>query len=220
MSKLSKDAIVKALQEFTRCAPLLGRAPGVDIPHSVSCDVSDALLKQRHPNGGFLVGPTMWSPKRQEGTTKIFGPAYTVQYARLDDPAPKLASHYVRVVGLLVLRALTVRQIDSVPEGSVVFISVPPNIPNAAYGGLMSTRAKALGAVGTVIDGRFRDLQEHRDLEFPVSRSSNTGDDFKSLKRALGLCSRRRNCFALRDDQGRCYEYPSEAANRSAGRDH
>lgn len=35
----------------------------------------------------------------------------------------------------------------------------------------MSNRAKYLGAVGTVIDGRLRDLQEHRDLEFPVSIS-------------------------------------------------
>jgi regulator of RNase E activity RraA len=33
----------------------------------------------------------------------------------------------------------------------------------------MSTRAQHSGAVGTVIDGRLRDLQEHRDLNFPVS---------------------------------------------------
>ena len=33
----------------------------------------------------------------------------------------------------------------------------------------MSNRAKYLGAAGTVIDGRLRDLQEHRDLEYPVS---------------------------------------------------
>lgn len=32
----------------------------------------------------------------------------------------------------------------------------------------MSNRAKYLGAVGTVIDGRLRDLQEHRDLDYPV----------------------------------------------------
>lgn len=32
----------------------------------------------------------------------------------------------------------------------------------------MSTRAQYSGAVGTVIDGRLRDLQEHRDLGFPV----------------------------------------------------
>jgi len=32
----------------------------------------------------------------------------------------------------------------------------------------MSTRAKYSGAVGTVVDGRIRDLQEHRDLDYPV----------------------------------------------------
>lgn len=32
----------------------------------------------------------------------------------------------------------------------------------------MSTRAQASGAVGSVIDGRFRDLQEQRDLNYPV----------------------------------------------------
>jgi regulator of RNase E activity RraA len=34
----------------------------------------------------------------------------------------------------------------------------------------MSLRAQTLGAAGVIIDGRVRDLQEHRDLEFPVSQ--------------------------------------------------
>ncbi|CAD6586928.1 MAG: hypothetical protein TREMPRED_004606 [Tremellales sp. Tagirdzhanova-0007] len=114
---MPEDPIIKALYPFT------------------TCDCSDALLKLKYPNGGFLAGPTMWSPKRQEGDTKIIGRAYTI---------------------------------DSVPKGSVVFISSPPNIPNAVYGGLMSARAQTSGAVGTVVDGRIRDLQEHRDLGFPI----------------------------------------------------
>ena len=32
----------------------------------------------------------------------------------------------------------------------------------------MSTRAQYSGAVGTIVDGRIRDLQEHRDLGYPV----------------------------------------------------
>jgi regulator of RNase E activity RraA len=32
----------------------------------------------------------------------------------------------------------------------------------------MSNRAKVAGAVGTVVDGRIRDLNEHRELEYPV----------------------------------------------------
>ncbi len=60
------------------------------------CDVSDALCKLKYRNGGFLSGITMWSPRRQDGPTKIIGPAYTVKYAALDDPAPKHPTHYVR----------------------------------------------------------------------------------------------------------------------------
>ena len=63
----------------------------------LSCDVSDALCKLKVPHGGFLPGLTMWSPQRQDGNTKIIGPAYTVQYAPLDDPRPKHPSHYVRL---------------------------------------------------------------------------------------------------------------------------
>lgn len=50
----------------------------------------------------------------------------------------------------------------------MVFVTSTPATSNALYGGLMSTRAKASGAVGSVIDGRFRDLQEQRDLDYPV----------------------------------------------------
>ena len=32
----------------------------------------------------------------------------------------------------------------------------------------MSTRAKYSNAAGTIVDGRMRDLQEHRDLDYPV----------------------------------------------------
>jgi regulator of RNase E activity RraA len=52
--------------------------------------------------------------------------------------------------------------------GDVLFISAPEGLVNAMYGGLMSTRAQYLGAAGAIVDGRVRDLQEHRDLGFPV----------------------------------------------------
>ncbi len=64
------------------------------------CDASDALLKLNYRNGGFLSGPIMYSPKRQEGATKIVGPAYTVEYAVLSDSRPKVSGHYVsRLLG-------------------------------------------------------------------------------------------------------------------------
>ena len=35
----------------------------------------------------------------------------------------------------------------------------------------MSTRAKYCRAAGTIVDGRIRDLQEHRDLGYAVSNT-------------------------------------------------
>ncbi|KAI1818550.1 RraA-like protein [Poronia punctata] len=150
MAEDSTDPIVEALQEYT------------------TCDVSDALIKLKYRNGGFLSGLTMWSPVRQEGSTKIVGKAYTVQYVPLDDPVPKYAGgHYI----------------DQVPKGAVIFVSCPAKTPNAVYGGLMSTRAQFLGAVGSVIDGRFRDVQEQRDLGYPIfARDVGTAPPAELLK--------------------------------------
>ncbi|KAK4451424.1 RraA-like protein [Podospora aff. communis PSN243] len=149
MSSPKDDPIVRALQEYT------------------TCDVSDALCKLKFRNGGFLSGLTMWSPRRQEGNTKIVGPAYTVQYVPLDDASPKHPTHYI----------------DSVPEGAVIFVSCPPKTPNAVYGGLMTTRAKASGAVGSVIDGRFRDLEEQREQNYPIfARDVGTAPPAELLK--------------------------------------
>ncbi|KAI1449276.1 RraA-like protein [Annulohypoxylon stygium] len=145
----SQDAIIRALQKYT------------------TCDVSDALCKLKYRNGGFLSGLTMWSPQRQDGPTKIVGPAYTVKYVPLDDPAPKHPNHYI----------------DTVPKGAVIFVSCPPRTPNAVYGGLMSTRALFSGAVGSVIDGRFRDLQEQRELNYPIfARDVGTAPPAELLK--------------------------------------
>jgi regulator of RNase E activity RraA len=68
----------------------------------------------------------------------------------------------------------TYEKIDEITKNSVIFISSPPNLPNAVYGGLMSNRAKASGAVGTVVDGRIRDLNEHREIGMPVSPVQQT----------------------------------------------
>ncbi|KAF7197398.1 4-hydroxy-4-methyl-2-oxoglutarate aldolase, partial [Pseudocercospora fuligena] len=115
-------------------------------------EVADGLSKLKVPHGGFLEGLTMFSPEHQTGTTKFFVP-------KTDAEAPKLQGKYI----------------DQIPKGAVCFISQPAPHINACYGGLMSLRAKYLGAAGVVIDGRLRDLQEHRDLEFPIfARSVGT----------------------------------------------
>lgn len=59
--------------------------------------------------------------------------------------------------------------VDGAQKNGVVFISQPKGYYSACWGGLMSTRARFLGAQGVVIDGNFRDINEHRDMNFPVS---------------------------------------------------
>jgi regulator of RNase E activity RraA len=95
----------------------------------------------------------MFSPHQQSGETRLFGPAYTVQMVDANDTtSPKPSQHFV----------------DGISKDEVVFISQPKGFYSACWGGLMSTRAKYLGAQGVIVDGNFRDLNEHRDMGFPV----------------------------------------------------
>jgi regulator of RNase E activity RraA len=101
------------------------------------------------PHGGHLSGLKMYSPKISSGTSKIFGPAYTIRMvADSDTTSPRPDRHFA----------------DAIPSGSVVFVSQPEGFISACWGGLMSTRAQKAGAAGVVIDGRFRDINEHREL--------------------------------------------------------
>lgn len=125
-----------------------------------SCDVSDALNKFGVNDGGFI--PNLQNQSPVVGKSSAVGRAYTVLYAPKSDPRPALTKSYI----------------DSVPENSFVVIGLPiecqlvtspyTKINNALYGGLMSTRAQYLKANGSVILGRIRDLDEHRDLQYPV----------------------------------------------------
>ncbi|KAK9315491.1 ribonuclease E inhibitor RraA/Dimethylmenaquinone methyltransferase [Lipomyces starkeyi] len=118
-----------------------------------TCDIGDALIRLKYPYGGFLDGITMFSPERQAGSTKIFGEAITVKMVDASDKAsPSLSKHFC----------------DYNEAGKIMFISQPPGMYSACWGGLMTTRARFLGAQGVIVDGRFRDLLEQREMGFPV----------------------------------------------------
>lgn len=91
----------------------------------------------------------MYSPGSLSSNGRIFGPAYTVRMVDAKDKsAPTPSQHFA----------------DAIPKDAVVFISQQKGFINACWGGLMSTRAQKLGAAGVVIDGRFRDIAEHREM--------------------------------------------------------
>ncbi|OJJ05099.1 hypothetical protein ASPVEDRAFT_55111 [Aspergillus versicolor CBS 583.65] len=120
-----------------------------------SCDIGDALVKLRYPYGGFLDGLRMRSPAlRPESPSplRIYGPAVTVKMIETSKSGPTPDLHFA----------------DANKPGHVMYIQQPKGLYSACWGGLMSTRAKAAGALGVVIDGRMRDIREHWDLGFPV----------------------------------------------------
>ena len=74
-----------------------------------TCEISDALIKLGSPNGGHIPDIHMISPLNV--TTRVCGPAYTVQMVLgSNKDAPKLSAHFV----------------DTAPEGSVIVINAPP----------------------------------------------------------------------------------------------
>ncbi|VEU19588.1 DEKNAAC100720 [Brettanomyces naardenensis] len=125
-----------------------------------SCDVSDALVKRGHKFGGYIPNLNRYS-SNAKGTT-MAGKAYTILFAPKDDPRPAIKGGYI----------------DNLPADSVLVISTTTNLQkldspftklnNALYGGLMSTRAQYLKSNGTVVFGRIRDIDEHRDLHRDV----------------------------------------------------
>jgi regulator of RNase E activity RraA len=115
--------------------------------------IGDALVKLKFPFGGFLDGISMWSPSRRSGSCKIIGQAVTVKMVGSSDKgSPSPSQHFV----------------DCNQSGKIMYIQQPKGLYSACWGGLMSTRAKYLGAQGVLIDGRIRDVGEHIEMQFPV----------------------------------------------------
>jgi 4-hydroxy-4-methyl-2-oxoglutarate aldolase len=58
--------------------------------------------------------------------------------------------------------------VDSIPRNSFVVVSADQDIGAALWGGLMSARARARGAVGAAVNGGVRDIEQIAALDFPV----------------------------------------------------
>lgn len=119
-----------------------------------SCEIADALVKLKHPGGGYLPDINLQTAAPSSSNRmKLCGQAFTVEMvSTTNHEAPHLTEHFV----------------DSGEEGTVMVISSPANSKNAVWGGLMTARAKVKGIKGVVIDGRCRDLSENREADYPV----------------------------------------------------
>ncbi|HET6513503.1 MAG TPA: RraA family protein [Candidatus Kapabacteria bacterium] len=70
-------------------------------------------------------------------------------------------SEYVEIAKLL-------EMVDHIPDDAFVVVAADDDTDAALWGGLMSTRAKARGARGAVVNGGIRDFEQIAGLDFPV----------------------------------------------------
>lgn len=82
-------------------------------------------------------------------------------------------NEYVEITTLL-------QMVDAIPEQAFVVVAADSDVDAALWGGMMSARAQARGAVAAVVNGGVRDLEQIASLEFPVF---GTGRCIKDIRR-------------------------------------
>jgi regulator of RNase E activity RraA len=58
--------------------------------------------------------------------------------------------------------------VDSIPNDSIVLVAGDDDIDAALWGGMMSTRSKARGARGAIVNGGVRDIEQIANIGFPI----------------------------------------------------
>jgi regulator of RNase E activity RraA len=130
-----------------------------------ACDISDALLKLKVPNCGFLPDLNLYTPLAPSQTSQVLvAPASTVLFA--PKSATNLSSYPLANV------PAGKHYVDLTKSETIVVISQPKGQICAVLGGIMALRMKVLNAKGVVVHGRVRDVEELASTGLPVSMSS------------------------------------------------
>lgn len=112
-----------------------------------TCAVSDALDRLGLMGAGIGVRPVWPCPR-------IAGRAVTVKIKPAGREKPK--------------QHLGTPAIEAAQPGDVIVVDSGGRLDVSAWGGLLSLAAKTKGLSGVVIDGACRDVDESRDVGFPV----------------------------------------------------
>lgn len=119
-----------------------------------ACAVSDALDKLGLV--GVVTGIHRLSTER-----KIAGRALTVKLALIQGPVDST-------------RHLSTAAIEAAEPGDVIVIEQRTGVDAAAWGGVLSRGAKLRGVAGVICEGPARDVDESRQLDFPVFARDHT----------------------------------------------
>lgn len=121
----------------------LARLSGID-----TCALSDALDKLG------LTGQ-VHGLRREAGAGRIAGVAVTMKLGT-GDPPPGPPVH------------LGVRAIEAADQHSVIVIEQRSGVEAGCWGGLLTRGARHANVRGVVADGPVRDIDEARELDFPI----------------------------------------------------
>ena len=69
--------------------------------------------------------------------------------------------------------------VDAITEDAVVIVAADSDTGAALWGGLMSTRAKARGARGAIVNGGIRDFEQIAEIGFPVFGTNRCVKDIR-----------------------------------------
>jgi 4-hydroxy-4-methyl-2-oxoglutarate aldolase len=116
-----------------------------------SCAVSDALDKLGL--NGCVTGLSPLS-----STRKIAGRVHTVRLVAMDKAPPMSGPP----------RHLGTTAIEACKPGEIIVVEQKSGIDAGSWGGILSLGAKLRGVAGVVVDGPVRDIDEARQMDFPV----------------------------------------------------
>jgi len=112
------------------------------------CAVSDALDKLHL--AGVVIGLAPLTSKR-----RIAGRVLTIKLG-VGDPPPGKPRH------------IGTTAIESAQPGDIIVVEQRSGLPAAAWGGILARGAKMRRVAGVIAEGPARDLDEARDIDFPV----------------------------------------------------
>jgi 4-hydroxy-4-methyl-2-oxoglutarate aldolase len=122
-----------------------------------SCAVSDALDKLE--SSGCVTGLSPLS-----STRKIAGRIHTVRLVA-KDKAPTASGPP---------RHLGTTAIEACKPGEIIVVEQKSGVDAGSWGGILSLGARLRGVAGVVVDGPVRDVDEARQMDFPVFGRSAT----------------------------------------------
>ena len=116
-----------------------------------SCQICDGIDELGLPLGGLPgILPL-------DGEHRVIGRAFTVKFSPIEEDRPPPENY-----------------LQEVEPGDVVVLAANGVTAYSVWGGKRSFDAVQQRAAGVVIDGAYRDVEEHRELDFPVFGRSPT----------------------------------------------